>query len=122
MQNFDLSQLLNLNNIKSNLILLDRKKSLHASLCNIPRLCMVHYYLGNIYINLFFIFGLFKPKFRENSNKIKIGFCFCYLSIQLNCLNFFCYFFFEIMSIFFILFLLRYYRYFVCDNIEHNKL
>ena len=29
MQNFDLSQLLNLNNIKSNLILLDRKKSLH---------------------------------------------------------------------------------------------
>ena len=33
-----------------------------------------------IYIYFFFFFCIFKPKFRENSIRIKIGFCFCLFS------------------------------------------
>ena len=35
----------------------------------------------------------FKPKFRENSFRIKIGFCFCDFPYKLNSLDF-CYYFF----------------------------
>ena len=49
----------------------------------------------------------------------KLNFSFVYFPYKLNCLYFLCYFFFELISINFILFL---FRYFVCENIEPNKL
>ena len=63
--------------------------------------------------------AFFKPKFRENSKESKLDFVFVSFPYKLNCLDFCCYFFSELMSIFFILFLLRY---FVCEDIERNKL
>ena len=48
------------------------------------------------------------------SNWILLFFSFPY---KLNCLDFCCYFFSEIMSIFFILFL---FKYFVCKDIERD--
>jgi len=39
---------------------------------------------------------------------------------KLNCLDFYCYFFFELMSIFF--FIIFPFRYFVCQDLEHNIL
>ena len=70
-------------------------------------------------VYFFFFFNFFKPKFRENSFRIKIGFCFCDFPYKLNCLDFCYYFFSELMNIFFILFLSKY---FVCEDIECNKL
>ena len=52
--------------------------------------------------------------------KSKLDFTFVFFLYKLNCLDFFfCYFFFELMSIFFLLFL---FEYFVCEDIECNKL
>ena len=45
----------------------------------------------------------------------KLDFAFVNFSYKLNCLDFYCYFFFELMSIFFILFL---FRYFVCEDLN----
>ena len=72
---------------------------------------MIHYLLGNI--NIFF----FKPKFRELESKL--DFAFVSFPYKLNCLDFCCYFFKKLMSIFFILFL---FRNFVCEDFERNKL
>ena len=77
--------------------------------------------LGNIYIHIYIYIlkNFFKPKFKENLIRIKIGFCFFSFPYKLNYFNFCCYFFSELMSIFFILFL---FRYFVCEDVEINKL
>ena len=61
---------------------------------------------------LYIYIRFLKPKFRENLIRIKIRFCFFNFPYKLNCLNFCCYFFSRLISIFFILFLLRY---FVCQ-------
>ena len=59
----------------------------------------------------------------QNLEKIqlesKLDFVFVSFPYKLNCLDFCCYFFSELISIFFILFPLRY---FVCEDIERNKL
>ena len=49
----------------------------------------------------------------------KLDFTFVSFQYKLNFLDFCCYFFSELISIFFILFQLRY---FVCGDIERNKL
>ena len=61
---------------------------------------------------MFFCF--FKPKFKENLIRIKFGFRFCYLSIQIKLFRFLLLFFSKLMSIFFMLYL---FRYFMCKDI-----
>ena len=49
----------------------------------------------------------------------KLDFSFVSFSFKLNCLDFFFFIFDELMSVFFIRFL---FRYFVCEDLERNKL
>ena len=68
----------------------------------------------NIYIYIYI------NSLREILIRFKIEFWFCYFFLyKLNCLYFSCYYFSKLISIFFILFL---FKYFVCQDLEHNKL
>ena len=68
-----------------------------------------------MYIYCFF----FNQSLEKIQLESKLDFAFISFPYKLNYLDFCCYLFFELMSIFFILFL---FRYFVYKDIEHNKL
>ena len=72
--------------------------------------------LTKLYIYIYITLNQSLEKIQLES---KLKFSFVSFPYKLNCLHFCCYFFFELMSINFILFL---FRYFVCENIEPNKL
>ena len=71
--------------------------------------------LGNIYMYIYILNQMLKKIQLES----KLDFSFFNFPYKLNCLDFCCYVFSELISIFFILFL---FRYFICEDIEYNKL
>ena len=70
-------------------------------------------------VQLQYIFALLNQSLVKIQLESKLDFASVCFPDKLNCLDFCCYFFSELISIIFILFL---FRYFVCKDIECNKL